>query len=54
MPDNKIGDKVRVTQVPPHLYTDNPVDQEMGEFFERCLGKVFRVEGLDDNGQLEL
>ena len=27
---------------------------EMAAFFELCLGKVFPVEGFDDNGQLEL
>ena len=54
MPDYNVGDKVRVIQVPPYLYTDNPVDQETAKFFERCLGKVFRVEGFDENRQLEL
>ena len=54
MPTYQIGDKVRMTTVPPYLYTNNPIDQETAEFFERCLGKVFAVEGFDDNGQLEL
>ena len=50
----RIGDKVRVIAVPPYLYSDDPVAQETAEFFERCLGKVFRVEGFDNLGQLEL
>ena len=50
----QIGDKVRVTQVPPYLDTDNPVDRETAEFIGRCLGKVFRVEDFDQHGQLEL
>ena len=54
MPEYKVGDKVRVTQVPPYLYGDDPLAQETAEFFERCLGKVFVVEGFDANGQLEL
>lgn len=54
MPDYKVGDKVRVIQVPPYLYRDDLVAQETAEFFERCLGEVFQVEGFDENGQLEL
>ena len=50
----RIGDKVRVVKVPPYLYGADPIAQETAEFFERCLGKVFRVEGFDENGQLEL
>ncbi len=50
----QVGDKVRVLRVPPYLYTDNPADKEAAEFFERCLGRVFRVEGFDEHGQLEL
>ena len=54
MADYQAGCKVRVIQVPPYLYTDDPVAKETAAFFERCLGKVFRVEGFDENGQLEL
>lgn len=54
MPEYKVGDEVRVVQVPPYLYRDDPVDKETADFFERCLGKVFQVEGFDDLGQLEL
>ncbi len=54
MADYQIGDMVRVMQVPPYLYRDDPIDKETAEFFERCLGKVFRIEDFDDNGQLEL
>ena len=53
-PGYQVGDKVRVTQVPPYLYGNDPIAQETAEFFERCLGKVFVVEGFDENGQLEL
>ena len=45
---------MRVIQVPPYLYTNDLVDKETVEFIERCLGKVFRVEGFDEHGQLEL
>ena len=54
MANYQIGDKVRVMQVPPYLCRDDPVDKETAEFFERCLGKVFRVEKIDELGQLEL
>ena len=50
----KVGDKVRLMRVPPYLYTDNPVDKETPGFIGRCVGKVFRVEDFDENGQLEL
>lgn len=54
MANYQVGDKVRVMQVPPYLYTNNPANTETAEFFERCLGKVFPVEGFDEYGQLEL
>jgi hypothetical protein len=54
MADYQIGDRVRVTLVPPYLYRDDPVDRITAEFFERCLGGAFRVEGFDEHGQLEL
>ena len=56
MVDYQIGSKVRVIKVPPYLYlyAENPANKETIEFFERCLGKVFRVEGFDEQGQLEL
>ena len=50
----RVGDKVRLMQVPPYLYTDNPIDQETAEFIGRCVGKIFRVEDFDEHGQLEL
>lgn len=50
----RIGDKVRVVMVPPYLYRDDPIAQADAKFFELCLGKVFQVEGFDENGQLEL
>lgn len=52
--DYKIGDKVRVIRVPPYLYSEDPVNKETAEFFERCFGKVIRIEAFDENGQLEL
>ncbi len=49
-----VGDKVRMVRVTPSLYRDDPIDREVAAFFELCLGKVFRVEGFDEYGQLEL
>ena len=46
--------RVRVIRIPPCLYTENPVDKNTAHFFERCLGKAFRVEDFDKHGQLEL
>ena len=50
----QIGDSVRVIQVPPYLYSDNPVDKDTAQFFERCLDHVFHVKDFDQYGQLEL
>ena len=50
----QVGDVVRVTQVPPYLYTGNPVDQDTARMFELCLRHQFRVEAFDEYGQLEL
>ena len=49
-----VGDKVRMVRVTPSLYRDDPIAQEVAAFFEMCLGKVFRVQGFDEYGQLEL
>lgn len=49
-----VGDKVRMVRVTPSLYCDDPICRETAAFFELCLGKVFRVEGFDEYGQLEL
>ncbi len=49
-----VGDKVRMIRVTPSLYRDDPICRETAAFFELCLGKVFRVEGFDEYGQLEL
>lgn len=54
MANYQVGDKVRVMQVPPYLYTNNPTNTETAEFFERCLEKVFPVKDFDEYGQLEL
>lgn len=49
-----VGDKVRMVQVTPSLYRDDPICRETAAFLELCLGKVFRVKGFDEYGQLEL
>jgi hypothetical protein len=54
MSDYQIGDMVRLVQISPILIRDDPLAREDRAFFELCLGKVFRVEGYDDHGQLEL
>ncbi len=47
-----IGDKVRMIRVTPSLYRDDTIDREVAAFLELCVGKVFRVEGFDEYGQL--
>ncbi len=48
----KVGDWVRVAQVPPGL-TD-PLGLETKTVFERALGKVFRIQAFGDHGHIEL
>jgi drug/metabolite transporter (DMT)-like permease len=46
----KIGDRVKVVAVPGSL----PSGMGTQALFEACVGRVFPVEGIDDNGLLEL
>jgi len=49
----KIGDRVRVTGVPPDLPGPHGDDLHTQEIFERCVGRVFPVTGLQGE-RLEL
>ena len=40
-----IGDKVRVVGIPPHVYDED--DLKTRSLFEKCIGKVLQVEGLE-------
>jgi hypothetical protein len=46
----KIGDRVEVVAVPGSL----PSGMGTQALFEDCVGHVFPVEGIDENGLLEL
>ena len=48
----KIGDWVRITQVPPGL-KDSP-GLETKRVFEEALGKTFRIKGFGEYGHIEL
>ncbi|MGB9067278.1 MAG: hypothetical protein WCC21_01805 [Candidatus Acidiferrales bacterium] len=45
----KAGDIVRLIGIPPdvHHTTDRDDGLQTRALFEKCLGKVFRIEGLD-------
>jgi hypothetical protein len=47
----KIGDKIRVTGIPPDVLTDRYDEGELETrtVFQRCLDKVFVVRSFDDN-----
>ena len=47
----EIGDKIRVTGIPPDVLADRYDEEELKTrtVFERCLGRVFPVESFDDN-----
>jgi hypothetical protein len=46
----KIGDRVEVLSVPGSL----PSGMGTQELFAACVGRVFPIEGIEDNGLLEL
>lgn len=54
MANYAVGDKVRMVGVTPSLYRDDLIARQTAAFFELCRGRVFRVEGFDEYGQLEL
>ena len=43
---------MRIAKVPPHLTDSASIDTP--GVFKRALGKIFRVEGFDKHGHLEL
>lgn len=51
-PQFKIGDRVTITKLPPDL--DDRAEIGTPGIFRRALGKSFRVEGIDEDGHLEL
>jgi len=48
----RIGDHVTVTKLPPDLR--DGAGLQTCKVFRRALGKTFRVEGIDEQGHLEL
>jgi hypothetical protein len=48
----KIGDRVTVTKLPPDQ--DDRAEIDTSGVFKRSLGKTFRIEGFDADGNLEL
>jgi hypothetical protein len=48
----KVGQKVRVIQVPPNLPKDDRLNTE--SLFVLCVGRVFPIIGFNDAGWLEL
>ena len=51
-PEFKVGDLIRVVKIPSDLHDAAGIGTP--EVFRRTLGKIFRVEGLDKYGHLEL
>jgi len=46
----KIGDRVEVVAVPESLSSGMGTQ----ELFEACVGRIFPIRGIDENGLLEL
>ena len=51
-PSFKVGDRVRIVRAP--LSVGQEIPEETVELFRRCVGHIFRVDGFDENGHLEL
>jgi hypothetical protein len=47
-----VGDKIRILRVP--LNADHSVSPERQELLQRCVGRVLRVDAINDFGALEL
>lgn len=47
-----VGDRVRLQMLPPEMERSMPEDR--WKLFQRCTGKVLRVEGIDEFGGVEL
>jgi hypothetical protein len=47
-----VGDKIRMVQVP--LEMERSISRERQELLQRCVGKVLRVESIDEFGGLGL
>lgn len=47
-----VGERIRVLQVPFEVERSMPM--ETRELFQRCVGKVLRVENIDEFGGLEV
>jgi hypothetical protein len=47
----KIGDYVRLRQVPPAVATSADADDELAtkQVFQECVGQIFRVRGIGTN-----
>ncbi len=52
LPSLKVGDRVRIVRAPPSVGREIPA--ETLELFKRCVGHIFRVDGFDEYGHLEL
>lgn len=51
----KIGDRVRLVAIPDDLPPDaEPGAMDTNSLFQRCLGGVFHVVGLNELGSAEL
>jgi hypothetical protein len=52
----KVGDTIRITAIPPQVLAISEDQDELHtrEVFRECLGRTFRVRGIDRYGHLEL
>lgn len=48
----KVGDLVRILRVP--LAVQRQMPEQIRQLFRRCVGKVLRIEDIDEHGHLEL
>jgi hypothetical protein len=47
----RVGDHVRLLRLEPWI---DRVPEESARTFRACAGRVYRVDGIDENGQAEI
>jgi hypothetical protein len=50
----KVGDRIRVAQIPPAVLLDRNRFPETLELFEKAVGRVYEIRGIDEHGHAEL
>jgi hypothetical protein len=50
----KVGDRIRVAQIPPSVLLAQQRFPETLELFQKAVGRVYEIRGIDEHGHAEL